>query len=86
MNNTATINARIDPETKTQAVKILHSLGMTTTQAIYVFFRQIIYTGGIPFELKVPNETTIETFKKTDAGSELHRVSGVKELARELKS
>jgi DNA-damage-inducible protein J len=86
MNNTATINTRIDPETKKQAVKILHSLGLTTTQAIYVFFKQIIYTGGIPFELKVPNETTIETFKKTDAGRELHRVSGVKELAKELKS
>ncbi len=86
MNNTATINARIDPETKNQAVKILHSLGLTTTQAIYVFFKQIIYTGGIPFELKVPNETTVDTFKKTDAGRELHRVSGIKELARELKS
>jgi len=86
MANTTTINARIDPATKDQVVEILHSLGLTTTQAISLFFKQIIYTRGIPFELRVPNETTIETFKKTDAGKELHRVSGIDELAKELKS
>jgi DNA-damage-inducible protein J len=86
MNRTTTINARIDRKTKSQAVDILHSLGMTTTQAISLFFKQIIYTRGIPFELKVPNKTTVETFRKTDAGKELYRVSGVDELAKELKS
>ena len=84
--STTTINARIDPETKTEAVDILHSLGMTTTQAISLFFRQIIYTIGIPFELKVPNKTTVETFNKTDAGEDLHRVSSIDKLAEELKS
>ena len=86
MRNMATINARIDPATKAQAVDILHSLGLNTTQAISLFFNQIIYTRGIPFELKVPNEATVETFRKTDAGQDLLRVSSVAELAKELNS
>lgn len=86
MAKTAPINVRIDPTTKTQAEDILHSLGLNTTKAITLFFKQIIYTRSIPFELRVPNKTTVETFNKTDSGKELHRVSGVDELAKELKS
>ena len=82
----ATINARIDPATKAEAVDILHSLGLNTTQAISLFFKQVIYTKGIPFEIKLPNETTVETFRKSDAGEDLHRASSVAELAEELKS
>ena len=84
--STSTINARIDSETKEQAKAILEKLGINTSQAIALFFRQIIYTRGIPFELRLPNKTTVETFKKTDAGRELNRVSDIKELSRELKS
>jgi len=86
MAGTAQINTRIDNTTKKEAVKILHSLGLTTSQAITMFFKQIIYTRGIPFELKIPNDTTIETFRKTDANKDLHRVSSVDELSKELKS
>jgi DNA-damage-inducible protein J len=86
MAGTAQINTRIDNATKKEAVKILHSLGLTTSQAITMFFKQIIYTRGIPFELKIPNDTTIETFRKTDANKDLHRVSSVDELSKELKS
>lgn len=84
--STTTINARIDSETKNRAVEVLHSLGLTTTQAISLFFKQIIYTKSIPFELKVPNDATIETFKNTDAGKDLHEVSGIDELTKELHS
>jgi len=86
MKSTATISTRIDSETKKAAVRILESLGLTTTQAINLFFKQIVFTESIPFEIKIPNKTTVETFNKTDAGKELHRVSGIDELAKELKN
>ncbi len=86
MAGTSQINTRIDNDTKERAVKILHSLGLTTSQAITLFFKQIIYTRSIPFELKIPNDSTAETFRKTDANKELHRVSGIDELSKELKS
>ena len=86
MSDTVTVNARINRTTKTKAVNILHSLGMTPSQAISLFFKQIIFTRGIPFDIKIPNETTLKTFRKTDAGKELHRVSSADELFKELNS
>jgi len=86
MSNNTMITARIDKTTKNQAVGILQSLGINTTQAISMFFRQIIYTRGLPFDVKIPNEETIATFKDTDAGKDLHRVSNVDELFKELKA
>jgi len=86
MSNSTQISTRIDKATKNQAVEIFHKLGMSTSQAISMFFRQVIYRRGLPFDVKVPNEETVATFKKTDAGKDLHRVSGVEELSRELKS
>ncbi len=81
----ATINAKIDSRTKDEAKSILKSLGLNMSEAINLFFKQIIYTQSIPFEIRLPNKTTAETFNKTDAGEDLHRVSSIDELVRELK-
>ena len=86
MSSAVNISARIDPATKEKAVDILNELGLTTTQAICIYFKQIIYNNGIPFELRVPNKATVDTFRKTDAGEDLHRVSNINELAKELKA
>jgi len=86
MAQIADIHVKIDPTTKTKAVKILELLGMTPSQVISALFQQIIYTESIPFEIKLPNRTTIETFRKTDAGDDLHRVSSINELSKELKA
>ena len=86
MSHNAVITTRIDEDTKNQAVNIFHKLGITTTQAIAIYLRQVIYAQGIPFDVKVPNEATVATFEDTDAGKDLHRVSGIDELAKELKA
>lgn len=86
MVKSATINARIDEKTKTQAQSILRILNIPMSEAISMFFKQIVLHRGIPFEIKIPNDVTVETFEKTDDGKELHKVSGIEELAKELKS
>ncbi len=55
---TAIINARIKPELKGDVEKILSQLGITTTQAITMFFEQIRMNRGIPFKLEIPNDET----------------------------
>lgn len=57
---TAIINARVRPELKGDVDKILSKLGITTTQAITMFFEQIKINKGIPFDLKLPNDETID--------------------------
>lgn len=83
--STVTINAKIDSETKDAAKGVLNSLGLNMSEAITLFFKQIVYTQSIPFELRLPNKTTVETFNKTDAGKDLHRVSNIDQLAMELE-
>jgi DNA-damage-inducible protein J len=80
-----TINARIDSETKTKAVNILHSLGLNTTQAISLFFKQIIYTRSIPFEIKIPNKITAETLEKAEKGKDVYGFDNVDKMLQELK-
>ncbi len=84
--STVTINAKIDSDTKEAAKGILNSLGLNMSEAINLFFKQVVYTRSIPFELRLPNKTTVETFNKTDAGQDLHRVSSIDELKKELES
>lgn len=54
MAKTSSIHIRVEPDVKTEVDKILDNLGMTTTEAINIYLRQIILNSGIPFEIKTP--------------------------------
>lgn len=49
--STVMINARIDRDLKAQAEQILNNLGIGTTDAIRIFFAQIVDKRGLPFEV-----------------------------------
>ena len=51
---TANLYARIEPDVKVQAENILSSLGIPASNAINMFYKQIILQRGIPFEVKLP--------------------------------
>lgn len=54
MAKTANLYARIEPDVKEEAEQILSSLGISVSNAINMFYKQIILQKGIPFELKLP--------------------------------
>ena len=58
MSQSAVIHARIDASTKEATERILNSLGLTPTEAIRLFYRQIAMRGDFPLELRVPNTLT----------------------------
>ena len=66
MPRTATIQARIDPEIKAQAQEILNKLHISMSEAISMYLAQVALQKGIPFELKIPNEVTAETIRKSE--------------------
>ena len=86
MNKSATIQARIDPSVKIKAQRILNKLNISMSEAISIFLTQVSLTKGIPFEIKIPNELTEETLRKAENGEELHEVSDVNQLFKELNS
>jgi len=77
MQKTTTVRARVESKLKAEAEAVLQELGLTTSQAITIYLRQITLYKGIPFDIKIPNETTrkalgeakrrknLETFKST---------------------
>ncbi len=53
-----TIRARIQPEIKHQAEAIFAMLGLSATDAISLYYNQVILRKGIPFEISIPNLET----------------------------
>ena len=60
MSMQTNLNIRTDLEVKQNAEKIFSQLGLNLSTAVYIFLRQAIRQGGLPFEVKldIPNETT----------------------------
>ena len=80
MSRTTTVRARIEPDWKSEVEELLSNLGVTTTEAITMFFSQIRLRKGFPFPIEMPNDTTRRTFEATDSEYELHAYSTVDEM------
>lgn len=57
---TANLYARIEPDVKEQAEKILSALGIPASNAINMFYKQIILQKGLPFAVKLPVTKPVE--------------------------
>ena len=84
MSKTATVRARMEPNLKADVEALLHQLGISTTEAINMFYNQIRLHNGLPFPVEIPNETTMKTFEKTDRGEELISYDSVEEMFEAL--
>ena len=51
MANTINVNIRVDEELKKQTEILLSEMGLNMTTAVNIFLRQVLRTGGIPFEI-----------------------------------
>jgi len=66
MSQSAIIHARIDLATKEATERVLSALGLTPSEVIRLFYRQIAMRGEFPLELRVPNALTAETLERAD--------------------
>ena len=88
MAKTDTIQMRIEPEFKSDVENILNQLGISTTDAIQMFLRQVVLRGGLPFEVKLPqpNALTAKTIADARDGINLNKFEKAEEMFRELDS
>jgi len=77
---TAIIHARIEPKAKRQAEGVLHNLGISPTEAIGIFYRQITLRRGLPFAVELPNECTAATLKKSRRGVDVQDFESVDDM------
>lgn len=52
------IRARIEPKLKRDAEAVLGKLGISMSDAVTVFCRQVVLQKGLPFAVRIPNAET----------------------------
>ncbi len=64
-----TFTIQIDPILKRNAETVFKQLGLSTSQAISLFYQQVQLRQNLPFELEdIPNDTTIKALNDAKAG------------------
>ena len=66
----ANLYVRIEPDVKEQAESILETLGIPASNAINIFYKQIILNRGLPFEVKIP---TVQSVNIAELNAELEK-------------
>lgn len=84
MSLLATLSVRTDEETKEKVGEILKKLGLNHSTAINMYYKLILANQGLPFEVKLPNKTTIKAMKEAENKKNLTRNETSKELFDDL--
>jgi DNA-damage-inducible protein J len=84
MAKSETIRARVEPELKRKAEEVLKALGLNASEAITLFYRQVALRRGLPFEIKLPNQTTRAAMRDALEDKDLTAWSDLDELKSTL--
>jgi DNA-damage-inducible protein J len=68
MSKTSVVRARIEPALKKDAEKVFAQLGLTTSEAIHLLYRQVTLTRSLPFPLHIPNAATRKALRESKEG------------------
>lgn len=82
-NNKIRTNVYLDAVKKEQAQEIFKQYGLGLSEAFNIFLTQSVLEGGIPFEVKIPNDETARAIKDASAGKNTRKIS-LEELQKEL--
>ena len=80
MAKTETIRARIEPELKRQAEALFSQLGLSTTEAIRLFYKQATLQRGLPFAISLPNAETSEALRQAQEHEDLIEYESLEDL------
>ena len=84
MSKTTVIHTRINADLKAGVENILDSIGLSASEAIRLFYRQIELHHGIPFDVKIPNKLTTQTLCKSERGEDVHSAKDADDLFDQL--
>jgi DNA-damage-inducible protein J len=84
MAKTETIRARVDAKLKTQAEAVLKRIGLTASDAIRLFYKQVALRKGLPFDVAIPNAATRRALRDVEHGKGLTRYADTQEMFDKL--
>ena len=80
MARTATIHAQVSSDLKHDAEAVFAALGVSPSEAIRLFYRQVTLHRALPFETKIPNAETREAMRQAHTGEGLVEYADLGEL------
>ena len=80
MAKTEMIRARVEPALKRQAEECFSELGLSATEAITLFYKQVTLRRGLPFDVRIPNAETIEALQQARDGQGLTEYANLEDL------
>lgn len=84
MSKSAIVRARIEPDLKKRVESLFRELGLSTTDAITIFYRQVDMRKGLPFDVVISNVVTKKTMEDTDAGRNLVLCADAEDMFKKL--
>ena len=66
--STTMVHVRVDEKTKLKAAKTLAGIGISVSDAVRMLLLRVVAEKALPFEVKVPNATTVKALKAADKG------------------
>jgi DNA-damage-inducible protein J len=77
---TQMIHARVDPKLRRSTDRVFARIGISRTEAIRLFLKQVDLHEGLPFPVAIPNEETIAAMKEANNPSGLKKYGSFREL------
>ena len=68
-------NVYLDKNLKEQAKEIYKHYGLSLSEAVNMFLAQSVFNRGLPFEVKIPNNMTLEAMKDVETGENYEEVT-----------
>jgi addiction module RelB/DinJ family antitoxin len=86
MSKTAMIRARIEPKLKSSAENALKKMGFTPTEAITIFYRQVVIQKAIPFEVRLERDDIPENYINVRDDKHFAELIGLKDVPKRSTS
>ena len=65
---TTMVHVRVDEKTRQRATKALAEMGISVSDAVRMLLVRVAAEKALPFEVKVPNSTTVKAMRAADRG------------------
>ena len=82
-NEKTRTNVYLDTAMKKKAQEIFKQYGMGLSDAFNIFLSQSVMEKGIPFQIKIPNDETVQVIKDAREGKNMTKVS-LDDLKKEI--
>lgn len=83
MPKTAKASGTVNPKLKKRAEEVLEGLGLSASQALNLFYMQVVLHDGLPFVVKSPTPEAIEAIREEQSKEGTPDLKGLANLIDE---